>query len=148
MKDDNVIYSKSFRFAIDIVNAYKYLTVKQKEYVLSKQLLRSGTSIGANVREAIEAQSRKDFIAKLSIALKEAGETKYWIELLEATDYIDRAKSEMLLVKINEILKILNAIIKTTKKNSWLIDNSKRHIIIQKANGRINPLAFFVDNIS
>lgn len=118
MKDDNVIYSKSFRFAIDIVNAYKYLTVKQKEYVLSKQLLRSGTSIGANVREAIEAQSRKDFIAKLSIALKEAGETKYWIELLEATDYIDRAKSEMLLVKINEILKILNAIIKTTKKNS------------------------------
>ncbi len=115
---DNIIYKKSFDFAIDIVNTYKYLISDQKEYILSKQLLRSGTSIGANVREAIEAQSRKDFISKMSISLKEAGETQYWIELLCATNYLEKTKSEELINKNIEIIKILNAIIKNTKNNN------------------------------
>lgn len=116
MREDNVIYNKSFKFAIVIVNTYKDLIANKKEYVLSKQLLRAGTSIGANIREAIEAQSRNDFIAKLYIALKEAGETKYWIELLSATDYLNKVQTEDLLAKVEEILKVLNAIIKSTKR--------------------------------
>lgn len=115
---DNIIYSKSFNFAIRTVNLYKYLTADKNEYVLSKQVLRSGTSIGANVREAIEAQSRKDFVSKLYIALKEAGETKYWIELLIATDYIDRMEGNDILDEVTEILKILNSIIKTTRESN------------------------------
>ena len=87
---ENIIQTKSFAFAIRIVNAYKYLQSEKKEFVLSKQMLRSGTSIGANVEEAIGGQSKKDFIAKISIAYKEARETKYWIKLLFATYYMDK----------------------------------------------------------
>ena len=90
---ENVIEIKSFDFAIRIVNLYKYLTGIKKEYVLSKQLLRSGTSIGANVAEAEQAQSRPDFVSKMNIALKETSETKYWIKLLKATDFLSEKES-------------------------------------------------------
>jgi len=86
---DNPVREKSFAFAIRVVGLYKYLVNEKKEYVLSKQFLKSGTSIGANVEEGIGGISRKDFRAKLSIAYKEARETKYWLRLLHATDYID-----------------------------------------------------------
>ncbi|MCB0479761.1 MAG: four helix bundle protein, partial [Crocinitomicaceae bacterium] len=86
---ENIIQQKSFAFAIRTVNAYKYLQSEKKEFVLSKQLLRSGTSIGANIEEATGGQSKKDFIAKMSIAYKEARETKYWIKLLAATEYLE-----------------------------------------------------------
>lgn len=88
MKENNVILNKSKKFAIRIINLYKYLSVEKKEFVLSKQILRSGTSIGANVKEAINGQSTTDFLSKMSIALKEAGETEYWLELLNETEYI------------------------------------------------------------
>ena len=113
---ENVIYTKSFNFAIQIINLYKSLCTN-KEYVLSKQLLRSGTSIGANISEAILAQSKKDFIFKMHIALKEANETKYWIDLLITTNYIDSSRGNELLNELTEILKLLNAIIKTSKAN-------------------------------
>jgi len=89
MAKKNLIQDKSFDFALSIIDVHKNLTHNKKEYIMSKQLLRSGTSIGANVNEAIEAQSRADFIHKLSIALKEARETEYWIRLLMATDYME-----------------------------------------------------------
>ena len=85
---DNVVKDKSLEFAVRIVNLYKFLVNEQKEFVMSKQILRSGTSIGANIREAEQAQSRADFINKLNIALKEANETEYWLELLIRTEYI------------------------------------------------------------
>jgi four helix bundle protein len=88
MKNDNVVQVKSYSFAIRIVEVYKYLISENKEFVLSKQLLRSGTSIGANVEEAIGGQSRKDFFAKLTIAYKEARESHYWIRLLKDTNYL------------------------------------------------------------
>jgi four helix bundle protein len=90
MKKDNIIQQKSFAFAIRVVNLYKFLTNEKKEFVLSKQLLRSGTFIGANVEESIGGQSEKDFLSKLSIAYKEARETMYWLKLLLATDYLKR----------------------------------------------------------
>ena len=119
MKNDrnSIIYDKSFKFAIKTVNLYKHLCTKQKEYVLSKQLLRSGTSIGANINEALEAQTRKDFIAKLAIALKEASETRYWINLIVATEYLEREHGEILINELTEIIKILNKMIKTAKQN-------------------------------
>ena len=88
---ENIIVDKSFDFAVRIVNSNKYLNNEQKEYVLSKQLLRSGTSIGANVSEAERAQSKADFISKMSIALKEANETNYWLKLLYKTDYLSKS---------------------------------------------------------
>ena len=90
---ENVIETKSFNFAVRIVNLYKYLTDAKKECVLSKQLLRSGTSIGANVAEAEQAQSKPDFVSKMNIALKETSETKYWIKLLGATDFLSEKES-------------------------------------------------------
>lgn len=111
----NAIQDKSRAFAIDIINCYKYLIEEQHEYVLSKQLLRSGTSIGANTRESRNAQSRNDFLNKLSIALKEADETDYWLDLLHATDYIDDEMYESLANDCAEIIKILTSIIKTLK---------------------------------
>ena len=116
MKNDNIIQQKSFEFAVRIVNLYKYLIEDKKEYVLSKQLLRSGTSIGANVEEAIGGQSEKDFFAKLTISYKEARETHYWIRLLTETNYLNKTKSESLLKDINEILKIIGSILKSMKK--------------------------------
>lgn len=115
---ENIIQQKSFAFAIRVVNAYKYLTEQKKEFVLSKQLLRSGTSIGANVEEATGGQSKKDFIAKISISYKEARETKYWLNLLTATDYLDGKLSKSLLDDAEELCKILSSILLTTKQNN------------------------------
>jgi len=120
MKKDNVILDKSFDFAVRIVNLYKLLTAEKKEFVLSKQLVRSGTSIGANVSEAVRAQSTSDFVAKLSIALKEANETDYWLRLLYKTEYLTAKEYDSINNDVNEIVSILVSILKTTKggKNS------------------------------
>jgi len=115
---DNVIKEKSLSFAVRIVNLYKFLTQDQKELVMSKQILRSGTSIGANIREAEQAQSRADFISKLSIALKEANETEYWLELLSKTEYITQSQYSSINEECIELNKILISIIKTTKLKS------------------------------
>lgn len=112
---ENIIQIKSYAFAVRIVKVYKYLCEEKKEYVLSKQLLRSGTSIGANIEEAIGGQSDKDFFAKLTIAYKEARETHYWIRLLTDTDYISKKENESLLFDINELLKIIGSIQKTLR---------------------------------
>lgn len=101
-----------------MVKAYKYLVEEKKEYVLSKQFLRSGTSIGANAEEAVGGQSRPDFVSKLSIAYKEARETKYWIRLLQATNYLEEAQAKSLLDDVEELLKIIGKIQITTKKSS------------------------------
>jgi len=115
-----LILDKSFDFAVRIVKFYKYLCDDKKEFILSKQLLRSGTSIGANVNEAQAAQSKADFISKMSIASKEAREAKYWIELLIKTDYLNIEENyvKSLLEEINEIIKIITSIVKTSKENS------------------------------
>ena len=112
---NNIIETKSFDFAVRIVKLYKFLCEQKKEFTLSKQLLRSGTSIGANVAEAEKAQSKADFVAKINIALKEASETKYWIKLLSATDYLSINESNSILSDCVEIEKILVSIIKTSK---------------------------------
>jgi four helix bundle protein len=114
---ENILVDKSFTFAVRIVKLYKYLCNDKKEFVLSKQLLRSGTSIGANINESQDAQSKNDFISKLSISLKEARETKYWIELLEKTDYLSANETNSILKDVTELLKLLTSIIKTTKEN-------------------------------
>ena len=113
---ENIIEDKSFRFAIRIVNLYKYLCRTKKEFVLSKQLLRAGTSIGANVAESQQAQSRADFIAKLSIALKETSEAKYWLRLLKATDYLTDEESRSIYADCVELEKLLVTILKSTKQ--------------------------------
>ena len=118
MKSDNILVSKSFKFAVRVVNLYKYLCDTKKEFTLSKQLLRSGTSIGANINEAQDAQSKNDFISKLSISLKEARETKYWIELLKETDYLSEKEASNILNDLTEIVRLLVSIIKSTKENN------------------------------
>ena len=110
------IEEKSFDFAVRTVNLYKFLTNEQKEFVLSKQVLRSGTSIGANVAEAQKAQSRPDFNAKLNIALKEANETYYWLRLLHKTEYISTEAYVSIETDIREIISILVTICKQTNK--------------------------------
>ncbi len=115
MKSDNVVKSKSYAFAIRIVNLYKYLSRQEQEYVLSRQVLRSGTSIGANVREATRAESNADFIHKLSIALKEADETHYWLELLKDTEFISEQAFDSIYKDCEELIKLLVTIINTTK---------------------------------
>ena len=115
MEKKNVIKDKSFLFAVEIVYIYKTL-IEKKEFVLSKQLLRSGTSIGANIREAEHAQSKADFIHKLSISLKEANETEYWLDLLFETKYITVSEFQNIKPKAVEILKILISIINTSKR--------------------------------
>lgn len=112
---DNVIENKSFQFAIRIVRLYKFLCEEKKEYILSKQLLRAGTSIGANVTEFQQAQSKPDFVSKISIALKEASETKYWIKLLGATEYLSENQTKSILDDCVEIEKILVTILKSAK---------------------------------
>jgi four helix bundle protein len=119
MKNDNALQQKSYAFAIRTVRAYQFLTSEKKEYVLSKQFLRSGTSIGANVEEAIGGQSDKDFYAKLNIVYKEARETRFWIRLLKDTDYFDTPQAESLLKDCEEILKITGTIIKTLKNRNF-----------------------------
>lgn len=115
MEKQNIIKEKTFEFAKEIVYLYKNLA-DNKEFVLSKQILRSGTSIGANVREAEHAQSKADFIHKLSIALKEANETEYWLDLLYETQYMTIEMFQNIKNKIVEILKLLTSIINTSKK--------------------------------
>lgn len=110
---ENIIQNKSFDFAVQIVETYKYLAYEKKEFVLSKQLLRSGTSIGANICEAIGGQSSKDFIHKLQISRKETNETLYWLKLLETTQYLQQKVAQKLVQKCEELLKILTSIIKT-----------------------------------
>lgn len=112
---DNVIENKSFQFAIRIVRLYKFLCEEKKEYILSKQLLRAGTSIGANVTESQQAQSKPYFVSKISIALKEASETKYWIKLLGATEYLSENQTKSILDDCVEIEKILVTILKSAK---------------------------------
>ena len=113
----NLIYEKTFNFAIQIVNLYKHLSTQKKEFVLSKQLLRSGTSVGANVNEAIQAQSKKDFLSKMNIALKESSETKYWLSLLYRTDYINKKIFDTIFSECDQINGMLISIVKTTKHN-------------------------------
>jgi four helix bundle protein len=113
---DNVIEKKSYSFAIRIIETYKKLNEK-KEYVLSKQLLRSGTSIGANVMEGLRAQSRKDFISKMNIALKEANETEYWIRLLIDSGYLTQDDNREILSECKEVCRILFSIVKTANDN-------------------------------
>ena len=116
LSKDNAIQIKSRNFAIRVINCYKYLVDECHEYVMSKQMLRCGTSIGANVRESINAQSRSDFLNKLNIALKEADETEYWLDLLYATDYLDEKQFQSLDVDCVELIKLLTAIIKSIKQ--------------------------------
>ena len=115
MKQDNVTYMKAYSFAIRIVKAYQYLCQEKKEYVLSKQMLRSGTSIGANIAEANGGISEADFSNKISIAYKECLETKYWLSLLKDTDYITEKTFESMHKDADEIAKILFSILKTTR---------------------------------
>ncbi len=112
----NVILDKSKKFAVRIINLYKYLNCEKREFVISKQVLRSGTSIGANVKETVNAQSEADFISKMSIALKEADETEYWLELLHETDYISDNQFLSIVADCRELIKILISIIKTSKQ--------------------------------
>ena len=112
---ENAVFEKSFQFAVRIVNLCRYLNEEKHEYVLSKQLLRSGTSIGANIAEAQQPQSSSDFAAKLSISLKETTETKYWLRLLAATNYLTSREAESMLADCTELEKLLTTIIKTTR---------------------------------
>jgi four helix bundle protein len=122
MKQNNIVVEKSYAFAIRIVNCYKYLIDEKKEFVLSKQLLRSGTSVGANIEEAVGGHTKKEFSSKFSIAYKEARETHYWIRLLRDTNFIDNKMAISLLNDNDELLKLIGSIIKTLK--SQLIPNS------------------------
>ena len=115
MKTENIIQQKSFVFAVRIINACKYLKKEKHEFIIAKQMLRSGVSIGANVEEAIGAQSKADFIHKLSISYKEARETLYWLRLLYATDYLDKEMSESLIKDAEEICRIIGKIQITMK---------------------------------
>ena len=117
MKNDNIVQIKSYAFAIRIVKVYQYLCEHKKEFVLSKQLLRCGTSIGANIEEAIGGQSDKDFYAKLTISYKEARETHYWIRLLKDTDYLSEEQSESLLKDVTELIKIIGSIQQTLRNS-------------------------------
>ena len=113
---ENTVELKSFQFAARIVKLCKHLRSTKKEYTLSKQLLRSGTSIGANVAEAQQAQSRPDFVSKLNIALKEAVETNYWLRLLQAPDYLTQTEFQSIFSDCRELEKLLTSIIKTSKE--------------------------------
>jgi four helix bundle protein len=118
MKKVNVIREKSFKFAVRIINLYKTLNNARKENILSKQLLRSGTSIGANVRESLNAESTADFIHKLAIAQKECDETCYWLELLRETQFINEFEFNSIYNDASELLKIIRSIILSSKNNS------------------------------
>ena len=112
---NNAVRDKSMSFAVRIVRLYQYLSEEKKEYVISKQLLRSGTSIGANVREALQGQSKKDFAAKMSISLKESVETEYWLELLYKTDYLNQEEYESIDSDCREVSRLLTAIVKSAR---------------------------------
>lgn len=112
---DNILAEKSYGFARRVIKLYRHLSVEQKEYVLSKQVLRSGTSIGANIAEADQAQSKADFISKLSIALKEAVETEYWLRLLRDEAFIIPAHADSMINDCKELIRILTASINTSQ---------------------------------
>ena len=114
---ENIALEKSFDFAVRIVNLYKHITSNKKEYVLSKQLLRSGTSVGANITEAQRGQSKADFTAKMSIALKEAYETEYWLRLLFKTEYLTASEYESIHKDVSELISLLISICKTASNN-------------------------------
>ena len=118
MKSDNAILEKSFRFAIRIVRLYQHLLDTADNRILANQILKSGTSIGANVREALRSQSRNEFLSKMNISLKEAYETEYWIDLLHETGYLTSAEHESLFPECRELTAILSKIIRTTKANT------------------------------
>ena len=109
------IEKKSFLFSVRVVKLARYLQEEKREYILSKQLIRAGTSIGANIVESQQAQSRADFISKLSIALKEASEANYWLRLLQATDYLSESEFSSIITDCRELEKILTSILKTTR---------------------------------
>jgi len=113
-KEENLIVAKSYSFAVRCVKLYKYLCEEKHDYVIGKQLLRSGTSIGANVKEAIRGVSKADFKAKMSIALKESSESEFWIEILRDTDYITTQQANSLLTDCVELLKLLMTIVKSS----------------------------------
>src|SRR5690554_8231096 len=115
MKRENPIRDKSFAFAVRVVNAYKYLVEEKREFVMSKQLLRSGTAIGALYREAEQAESKADFIHKMAIAQKECNEVMYWLELLAVTDYLEKEVFESLYMDAKELIKLITSILKTSK---------------------------------
>ena len=116
MKDNNIVVQKSKAFAIRIIRLYQHLTTEKKEFILAKQVLRSGTSIGANIRESTRAQSTADFLSKMQISLKEADETEYWLELLMETEYITAKAGNSLLADCDELIKLIAAIVKTSKE--------------------------------
>ena len=115
---DNILLDKSKAFALRIIKMYKYLTEEKKEYILSKQVLRSGTSIGANAREASRGQSKADFYTKLYISLKEADETQYWLELLYESGYLPEKEYKTIYEECEELVRLLVSITKNQKKNS------------------------------
>jgi len=118
MEGDNLVQRKSYGFALRILGMYKYLTCQKKEYILSKQILRSGTSIGANIEEAIGGQSRRDFFSKMFIAYKEARESIFWIRLLRDGGFLEYSAAESILSDCEELCRIIGRIQLTTKKNS------------------------------
>ncbi len=113
---DNIIVKKSYSFALEIIKIFKFLINEKKEYVISKQMSRCGTSVGANIHEAIASESKKDFIHKLGIAVKEARETSYWLNLLKDSDYLSDEQFKNLNKNCDEVIRILNSIILTTKE--------------------------------
>jgi four helix bundle protein len=113
---ENIIKDRSFELAVEIIFIYQYLTREKREYVLSKQILRSGTSVGANVTEGVVAQSKKEFCNRLSIAYKESRETEFWLKALCSTGYLDNEKAAPAIGKCAEVNRILYAILKTTSK--------------------------------
>ena len=115
MSRESILKSKSFDFAIRVINLYEYLKKRHSEYIVSQQILRAGTSVGALVREAEFAESRKDFMHKLSIGLKEANESVYWLQLLYATEFINKKMFDSMIIDATELLKMLIASVKTTK---------------------------------
>ena len=123
MKEENLILQKSKAFALRIIKLSQYLNDEKKEYVLSRQVLKSGTSIGANVKEAVRAQSTADFLSKMQIALKEASETEYWLELLTESEYITGNAADSVLQDCREIIRIITSIVRTTKENNGLTLN-------------------------
>ena len=124
MKENNIIQEKSFAFAVRIVNLYKFLCDEKREFVLSKQVLRCGTSIGANIEESIGGQSDKDFLTKISISYKEARETVYWLKLLLATNYLNQEQADSLLKDAEEICKIIGKLQITMKNRIEKVRNS------------------------
>ena len=116
MTHDNILYELSKKFALRVIRLYTFLSEEKKEFIMSKQIYRSGTSIGANIAESINAQSRADFLSKLSISLKEATETKYWLELLRDSEYLDDKQFDSILNDLNKITGTLVTTIKNTKK--------------------------------